>query len=290
MAESGLAGQLARIATILLGLALLGCALNSLVAQENESRSGLATDGRRTFTSSCGVCHGIDGHGGEHAPNIATNPAVQRLTDARLRAIIRDGIPAGGMPSFRSLGPDRIGALVSYLRILQGRQGSREVHGDAVHGSKLFFGAPRCSSCHMIHGKGGFLGPDLSQYSLSHSAQEIREAILDPNKNLSPDDETVIVVTRDGRKLAGLARNEDNFSVQLQTPDGEFHLLLKSGLASLRREPRSLMPSDYASKLSRTELDDLVAFIASEQQRVAPQSEIEPFALRAACHHALRHS
>jgi hypothetical protein len=49
----------------------------------------------------------------------------------------------------------------------------------------------------------------------------------------------------------------------LQTPDGSFHLLMKSELTSLRREPRSLMPSDYSTRLSPGELDDLVSFLLS---------------------------
>ncbi|MGH9404781.1 MAG: c-type cytochrome [Terriglobia bacterium] len=216
---------------------------------------------RASFVSRCAVCHGLDGRGGEHAPDIATNPRVQQLSDVRLFEIIRDGIPAGGMPSFSALGKPGIQAVLGYLRILQGSHRAQPVPGNAARGRALFFGSAGCSGCHMIRGQGGFLGPDLSDYAISHSLPEIRGAILEPNKNLSSQRGTVTVVTRDGRKYTGVARNEDNFSLQMQTPDGAFHLFMKSDLTAVRYESRSLMPSDYGSKLSAGQLDDVVSFL-----------------------------
>lgn len=48
--------------------------------------------GALTFASNCAACHGADGRGGEHAPNIATAPEVQHLADTDLAGIIRNGI------------------------------------------------------------------------------------------------------------------------------------------------------------------------------------------------------
>jgi cytochrome c oxidase cbb3-type subunit 3 len=55
-------------------------------------------------------------------------------------------------------------------------------------------------------------------------------------------------------------RNEDNFSLQLETLDGEFRLFLKPELNSFARQREPLMPSDYGSTFS-AELNDLVAFL-----------------------------
>lgn len=222
------------------------------------------TKGAQIFVSSCGACHGMDGRGGVHAPNIASNPGVVRLSSVQLERIIRDGIPSGGMPSFRNLGQQKIASVIAYLRFLQGKQASQPLPGDRVRGRSLFFGAAGCARCHMVAGRGGFLGPDLTGYARSHSARDVRSAILDPDQNLPYSEYTVVAVTRDGRRLVGIARNEDNFSLQLQTVDGAFHLLMKTNLKALRHEPRSLMPSDYGSKLSGTEIDDLINFLASQ--------------------------
>ena len=65
------------------------------------------------------------------------------------------------------------------------------------------------------------------------------------------------------QEISGVARNEDNFSLQLQTLDGAFHMFDKSNLARLEREPRSLMPADYGSKLTRSELNDVIRYLAA---------------------------
>jgi hypothetical protein len=56
-------------------------------------------------------------------------------------------------------------------------------------------------------------------------------------------------------------RNEDNFSLQLQTLDGAFHLFEKSDVANLTHQAEPLMPSDYSSLLSPGEIDDLISYM-----------------------------
>jgi hypothetical protein len=71
------------------------------------------------------------------------------------------------------------------------------------------------------------------------------------------------VTGKDGKSYSGLVRNEDNFSLQLQSLDGTFYLFSKSDLASITFHEESLMPADYGSKLSGAELDALAAYLAS---------------------------
>jgi cytochrome c oxidase cbb3-type subunit III len=240
--------------------------LSACAKQREQPASESAGGGRPIFASKCAICHGLDGRGGEHAPNIASNPTVRQLSDAELFRIVEHGIPASGMPSFEALGVPKIGAVVRYLRVLQGQHFFATLPGNAHRGRQLFFGKAACSTCHMVRGEGGFIGPDLLTYIQTHSLQEIRQAIVSPNKNLGPQQDIVIAVTRQGQKYAGIARSEDNFSLQLQTPDGAFHLLMKSDLASLRHEPRSLMPSSYGAKLSSRDLDDMISFLAKASE------------------------
>jgi len=127
----------------------------------------------------------------------------------------------------------------------------------------------------MVNGSGGFLGADLSSYASNVSIEEIREAITDPNKDLDLRARTVFITTRDGRQFTGIARNEDNFSLQLQSVDGVFHLFARSDLQTIEYQPKSPMPSDYGSVLSRPELDDLVSFLISSARaaKQAPSSQ-----------------
>src|SRR6185437_14290575 len=165
--------------------------------------------------------------------------------------IIRGGVPGTGMPAFRSLSDDQVKAVVRYLRSLQGQGATSEVSGDPKHGRAIFFG------------EGGLIASDLSSYASTPSADDIRDAITDPNRNLDPRKRPVAVTTADGKTLTGVVRNEDNFSLQLQTTDGALHLFARDELQSIEYQPRSLMPDDYASRLSRQELDDLVSYLVS---------------------------
>ncbi|MCU1294518.1 MAG: cytochrome c class [Bryobacterales bacterium] len=222
-----------------------------------------ADPGQQIFSSTCAACHGLDGRGGEHAPNIATDPTVQRMTDRELTGIVRYGIQGKGMPGFASsLQQNGIRAVVKYLRILGGQGTGGPLPGDASRGKALYFGPARCGECHTIQGEGGFLGADLSGYGRTHSPAATREAILDPNKNTDPRHGTVTAVTRTGKTFTGVVRNEDNFTLQMQTPDGCFHLLEKRDLARLEHQSKSLMPSNYGTKLSTAQVDDLVKFLS----------------------------
>jgi cytochrome c oxidase cbb3-type subunit III len=188
---------------------------------------------------------------------------VQRQPDAWIFRVIHDGVPETGMPSFATLDAARINALVKYLRLLQGKAEAALVVGDPRNGKTLFFGRARCSECHLIEGQGGFIAADLSSFGGTHSADETREAITDPNKAGETPTGIAAVTTHDGQKYSGIVRNEDNFSLQLQTVDGVFHLFLKSDVGSIARQPESLMPSNYGATLSRAELDDLVSFLTT---------------------------
>lgn len=213
--------------------------------------------GKQLFSTTCAGCHGLDGRGGERAAKIATS-----LSDSDLTHFIRNGIRSGGMPAFgSSLDDSQISALVKYLRVLQGQAGTVSLPGDPERGRMLFFGTAGCSGCHMINGAGGFLGADLSNYGKAHSPAEIRESIIDPQKSIDPRNAMVIAVTRTGKKYTGVVRNEDNFSLQMQTADGSFHLFDKSELARIEHQAKSMMPSEYGSRLSKTDLDDLVSYL-----------------------------
>ncbi len=222
-----------------------------------------ADPGQQIFGATCAACHGLDGQGGEHAPNIATNPEVQRMTEREVSGIVRYGIQGKGMPGFQSsLQRDQISAVVKYLRLMGSRAGSGPLKGDVARGRALYFGSARCAECHSIGGEGGFFGADLSGYGKAHSPDAIREAIVDPNKNQDSRHGTAEAVTREGRTYIGIVRNEDNFSVQMQTPDGSFRFFQKRDLARLEHKTQSLMPADYGEKLSASEIDDLVKFLS----------------------------
>jgi cytochrome c oxidase cbb3-type subunit III len=256
------------------GALLIAVSAYGLAIQEGSVRPTGATqsdrsiaDGRQAFENRCAGCHGLDGRGGERAPDIATSAKTQRRSDSELAQIINSGIPSGGMPAFSTLDASTSRALVRYLRFLQGKTGSAALPGNPQNGKAIFFGRARCSECHLAAGAGGFIASDLSFYGRTRPTEEIRDAIVKPAQSSNASRGTVTIATRAGQTLTGVVRNEDNFSLQLQSLDGAFHLLMKSDVASIRRDPNSLMPADYGSTLSGGELNDLVSFLMTVAQR-----------------------
>jgi len=72
---------------------------------------------------------------------------------------------------------------------------------------------------------------------------------------------TLIVKTADGHEFRGVRKSEDAFSLQMVDTAGQLHLFDKARLAEVRVENRSLMPADYAQRLTTAEIRDLVAYL-----------------------------
>jgi cytochrome c oxidase cbb3-type subunit III len=243
-------------------------ATGNVLCQNLESNDASASPkpdlrGKSIFEGKCATCHGLDGLGGEHAPDIVHRSDAKTLSDQQLLDLIHDGIPEEGMPGFPSLGKEDVQAVVAYMRLLQGKSTGDSAPGDPVRGKNLFLGKGACSACHQIGSRGQFVAGDLAGFARDHRGNEIRDAILRPN---GEQRETVTAAARDGRKFSGTIRNEDNASLQLQDEDGRLYLLMKSSLVSIQRKSRDPMPVDYAHRLSAAELSDLVSYILSEAQ------------------------
>jgi putative heme-binding domain-containing protein len=229
--------------------------------QKNGSiRPSVSGTGNRIFAASCASCHGLDGRGGERAPNIA-GPKAQRLSNTQISRIIENGIPGTGMPAFHSLESADIKAAVTYLRTLQGTKKVVKLPGDPSRGETIFIGKAGCSTCHMAAGKGGFIASDLSNYARTHAVEQIRSVITNPTVGNDRQARMVTVIVHGGEKYAGRIRNEDNFSLQLQTLDGTFQFVEKSDLEALEYSSQTLMPFDYGSTLSPDELNDVVSYL-----------------------------
>lgn len=255
---------------VALVLILFATSGNSLCQNSNgekrESTPSIDPDlkGKGIFESRCAICHGLDGRGGEHAPDIARRPAATVLSDQALLNVIHKGIPQGGMPPFGDMGKEDSQALVAYLRFLQGKSAVGSTSGDPARGHDLFFGKAGCSACHAIRGQGQPTAGDLTGYGQGHQAGDIRDAILNHGGR---HEEIATAVAQDGRKFSGTIRNEDNISIQLQdddNKDGRFYLLMKSSLVSIQRRTAIATHVDYEKQLSRTEFKDLVSYLAHE--------------------------
>lgn len=128
----------------------------------------------------------------------------------------------------------------------------------------------------MVRGHGGFFASDLTAYARGRAPETIRDAILLPNSDFDPRNRIVIVTLRSGKTFEGIARNEDNFSMQLLTRDGALLLFTKAAAKSISYGNQSPMPVDYGARLSAAEVEDLVKFldsVAKEDSKLARNEE-----------------
>ena len=222
------------------------------------------------FRQECMFCHGVAARGGMRGPDLTTGSWNHGGADTDLFVTISHGI-AGTAMAANKLTEDEIWQVVAYLRTLQ--QPPTVATGNRSRGETLFFGSARCSSCHIVNGRGGRLGPELSTVGSARPRAYLVESIRDAGRQLTPNRafgdtialkyDTVTAVTSDGRTIVGVPMNEDTFTVQLMDTNERIHSFEKSSLTSLRHEDRSLMPSYDAARLNDADLDDVVAFLQS---------------------------
>jgi len=235
--------------------------------------------GRAQFNSGCAVCHGPTGQGGRGS-RLADIERVQKMPDARMFEVIKEGVAGTQMPP-SSLSDAQIWQLVSFIRSLNLSAVEQDVPGDAAAGETLFLSGGQCSGCHMIRGRGGLMGPDLSDVGARRSVDKLRKSIETPDAFIEPGYAKVEAVTQDGRRISGAAKNNSNHSIQILDAQGKFHFLLKKNLKSLTHYKSSLMPTP---SLSESEKQHLLAFLsrqsletpAERARRIEHGKEIEP--------------
>ena len=224
-----------------------------------SSPADMAT-GRQYFLGHCAQCHGPEGEGGRGV-NLTTGHYRHGSSDRQLYMTLRRGVPGSEMPGSRLSQPE-LWRIVLYVKRLGAAGSEEKATGDAKAGRAIYEGKGACAACHIINGRGGLLGPELTEIGLRRSLKFLRDSILDPSAYVNPQYRSVTVVTTDGTKIRGVVLNEDDYSVQLRDTRQDPRSFLKSDLKDLQLEQQSLMPS-YRSALSEKETDDLVAYLNS---------------------------
>lgn len=202
--------------------------------------------GRKRFNIRCAACHGTDGLGGERAPAIGSGRRSRLRTDAAARDVIVKGIPNTGMPAFQIPELD-LRQIVRFLRSRVVPLAEASIAGDKERGTALFFGTAGCSNCHMIRGRGGLNGPDLTEVSRRLTLAEVGTALHHPNARRVHGYQVASVTLKSGKTVRGFIRNESGFDLQLQGLDHQLYMLTAGDIASIAREPDSLMPSLQAT-------------------------------------------
>lgn len=236
----------------------------TLAAQTRPLTTAVSSDiasGRRIFDAQCAWCHGASGTGGT-GPDLHRAALKHAANDRELVTVVRTGIPGTEMPSFAiALTENMAWQSATYVRSL-GRARARPLPGNAQRGAALYESSG-CGSCHVVGGRGGILGPELTSIGALRGAPYLRDAIVKPAAAHPPGYLVVRAVPNSGAEIRGIRVNEDVFWIHIRDAGGTVHALQKADLSRIDREiDASLMPS-YASRLSEPQLDDVVAYLAT---------------------------
>jgi putative heme-binding domain-containing protein len=222
--------------------------------------------GQTLFRNSCAACHGPNGDGGR-GPNLKKRISWGPLTDDIMFNLIQKGVPGADMPPTK-IPDDQVWQVVAFVRAMTSPAFEVGVPGEAAAGKALFWGAGGCSNCHAIAGKGGLVGPDLTNIGALRAADQLRKSIVAPDEEGVFSFQPATIVFRDAKRLEGVVRNRSNYSLQLVDRKGQVHFVQTANVEAIMLSKKSLMPGDYARKLSRDQVRDLVAYLA--QQSVRP--------------------
>lgn len=223
--------------------------------------------GQKLFLASCAGCHGPTGDGGR-GPNLRERGAWHPLEDDTMFTIIQKGLAGADMPPLNR--PEgELWQIVAFVRSLTAPAMDTDVPGNAKAGEQLYWAKGNCSNCHMIGGKGGFLGPDLANVGAMRSMNEIRNSVVDPSERGVTEYQPVKVTFRKGGTLDGICRNRTNYAMQVIDRAGKIHRVDMNDVEAVVFRTKSLMPGDYSTRFTREEMTDLVAFLSKQSARPA---------------------
>jgi cytochrome c oxidase cbb3-type subunit 3 len=251
-----------------------------LLAQDKNPFAGnaqAAKVGESQFRANCAFCHGLGARGGGRGPDLTRAQKMHGSADGDLFRTINQGVPGTAMPpngaTQQGVGmtEEEIWQVITYIRSVEKKSPAAAL-GDPAHGKALFYGGAACSTCHMINGKGGRLGPDLSTTGSARATEYLVDSVRNPSRRLaqgigeamkefSQEYVTVTVVDAGGQKFKGVVLNEDSFTLQMMDMREQLHLFEKGTLRSMEETRESLMPGYDEKMLPEKDLQDIVAYL-----------------------------
>ena len=137
--------------------------------------------------------------------------------------------------------------------------------GDAKAGRVIFAekNEAGCQRCHAVAKNGGDVGPDLAGIAAKHDRAFLLRSIVEPNADIAPGYENVLVTLKSGDVLAGLTTKEDADTLTLKNvADGKLQPVKKADIKERTKLPSAMIPG-LGEILTKRELRDLIEYLAT---------------------------
>ncbi len=131
-----------------------------------------------------------------------------------------------------------------------------------------------CSMCHAFKGRGGTLGPDLTNTGQSKSRTQLIQSILQPSTEVSPEYQGWFIHLKNGEVYQGRQIDIGDNSVELYTQGRGFVTFDKGEVEDYKMSEKSLMPDGLEKQLTVSDLRDLLAFLEAKQATISNKKEV----------------
>ena len=152
----------------------------------------------------------------------------------------------------KTLSPAELAKLVAEVK----SQGDPS-RGEAVFRRKDLV----CAKCHAIGGAGGRVRPDLISLGASAQVDYLIESLLEPNKKVKENYNTIVLATDAGKVHSGILLRRTDTEVVLRDAEDREIAIAKNSIEE-EVAGASIMPAGLTEKLTRRELVDLVRFLS----------------------------
>jgi putative heme-binding domain-containing protein len=130
-----------------------------------------------------------------------------------------------------------------------------------------------CGSCHRMFEEGGDIGPALTNLQRSN-LDYLLKATVDPNSLIGFDYQTEVIVTKGGRVISGLVKQEGEDFVTIQTATDAVKVT-RDEIEERAVSAVSLMPERLLQNLSSEQVRDLIAYLQGAKQVSLPVGQPE---------------
>jgi cytochrome c oxidase cbb3-type subunit III len=228
----------------------------------------MAAEGAKIFGPNCGFCHGADARGGS-GPDLLRSAVVLHDNQGEvIEPTVREGRPSRGMPAFSSFSDDQLRDLAEFLHLqveLAANRGTYKilnvVTGDAKAGETYFNGAGKCNTCHSTTGDLAHIGskmepPDLTQAFLYPGARSTANG----GAKSAPK---ATVTMRDGKRVTGTVKYQDDFHISLYDGDGNYHSIPLGSGVKVQMEDKLVAHRQMLDQYTNTQMHDLTAYLVT---------------------------
>jgi putative heme-binding domain-containing protein len=140
--------------------------------------------------------------------------------------------------------------------------------GRSFANGKQMFTVANCVACHKFGGVGQEVGPDLTKLDPKQQpAIEVWRDVIEPSFRINEKFQSFVFEMKNGKLITGMVLEEKDGVVKvIENPLAKAEpLLLKVGdIESRTKSPKSIMPVGLLDKLTKEEILDLVAYVASK--------------------------